>query len=201
MARLIAASVGRAAPLVAQDGGQPFATTSAIAKRPISTLADRQRIAVGLEGLAGDESVERRIHGPPLQAVYVYPAGHYVFWQSLARQNGRQALPEAGALGENLTVEGLVESEVWIGDVLAIGSTRLRVTRPRDPCFKLNARLGLPMAARMMVQSGYTGFYCAVASAGEIAAGDAIELIAGDRALTVLERHRLDHRSPRQLPF
>jgi len=201
MAQLIAASVGRAAPLLAQDGGTRFATESAINKRPVSTLADPAPWTVSDTGLAGDESVERRIHGPPLQAVYVYPAEHYVFWQSLARQHNRPPLPEAGALGENLTVAGLTESQVWIGDLLAIGSVRLRVTRPRDPCFKLNARLGLPMAAKMMVQSGYTGFYCAVVQPGMLAAGAPVELLAGDRTISVLDRHRLDHRSPRQLPF
>ncbi|MBM3407230.1 MAG: MOSC domain-containing protein [Betaproteobacteria bacterium] len=201
MARLIAASVGRAAPLFAQDGSERFATQSAINKRPVSTLTQPDPCAVTERGLDGDESVERRIHGPPLQAVYVYPLEHYRFWQSLAHQHGRAPLPEAGALGENLTIEGLSESQVWVGDLLAIGSVRLRVTRPRDPCFKLNARLGLSMAAKMMVQSGYTGFYCAVVQTGTLAAGDPVALTAGDRAITVLDRHRLDHRSPRQLPF
>lgn len=201
MAQLIAASVGRAAPLLAQDGGTRFATESAINKRPVSTLAHPTPWAVSERGLDGDESVERHLHGPPLQAVYVYPADHYLFWQSLARQNGRPPLPEAGALGENLTVSGLTESQVWIGDLLAIGTVRLRVTRPRDPCFKLNARLGLSMAGKMMVQSGYTGFYCSVVEGGVLRAGDPVELLAGDRTISVLDRHRLDHRSPRQLPF
>lgn len=201
VARLIAASVGRAAPLLARDGAERFATTSAINKQPVSTLTDPRAWAVDERGLAGDESVERHIHGPPLQAVYVYPAEHYRFWQSLAHQHGRPPLPEAGALGENLTVEGLSEPQVWIGDLLRVGTVTLRITRPRDPCFKLNARLGLTMAGKMMVQSGYTGFYCAVVQAGSLAAGDAVEVIAGDRAITVLDRHRLDHQSPRQLPF
>ena len=96
---------------------------------------------------------------------------------------------------------GLTEAQVWIGDLLVIGSVRLRITRPRDPCFKLNARLGLSMAAKMMVQSGYTGFYCAVVQPGTLTAGEPVELLAGDRTISVLDRHRLDHRSPRQLPF
>jgi len=199
--KLIAASVGRAAPLLAHVGGERFATTSAIHKRPVSTLADPRACKVDERGLEGDESVERRIHGPPLQAVYVYPVEHYRFWQSLARQQGRPPLPEAGALGENLTVEGLSESQVWIGDRLRIGTVTLRITRPRDPCFKLTARLGLSMAGKMMVQSGYTGFYCAVEQPGLLAAGDPVDLLAADRAITVLDRHRLDHQSPRQMPF
>ena len=95
-----------------------------------------------------------------------------------------------------------IRDRVWIGDVVAIGELRLRVTRPRAPCFKLNAHLRLAMAVKMMVQSGFTGYYCSVATPGDIAAGDAVQLIAGDRSLTVLERHQLDTRTPqRALPF
>ena len=202
MARLLAISTGQRAPLFAEDSGERFSTESAIHKRPVSTLAHPHRCRVDTGGVHGDESVERGLHGPPLQAVYVYPAEHYVFWQSLARQNRARELAPAGALGENLTIEGLPESEVWIGDVVAIGELRLRVTRPRAPCFKLNAHLRLAMAVKMMVQSGFTGYYCSVATPGDIAAGDAVQLIAGDRSLTVLERHQLDTRTPqRALPF
>lgn len=202
MGRLLAVSAGRSAPLFAEDAGERFSTHSAIVKRPVSTLDRPIRCAVSADGVAGDESVERRLHGPPLQAVYIYPAEHYAFWRSLAQQNRARELAHAGALGENLTVEGLTESEVWIGDVLTIGTTRLRVTRPRAPCFKLNAHLGLKMAVKMMTQSGYTGYYCTVVQAGELAAGDTVSLTPGDRALSVLERHKLDTQTPqRNLPF
>jgi len=174
---------------------------SAIRKHPVATLDDPKRWPVGPAGLQGDESVERRIHGPPQQAVYVYPVEHYAFWNSLVRQTGRAGPLPAGALGENLSIEGLTESQVWIGDILRIGSARLRVTRPRQPCFKLDAHLGLRMAGKMMVQSGFTGFYCTVREAGDMAPGDAIEPCPGERSLTVLESHRLANKSPQKPLF
>ena len=167
--RLIAVSTGQARPLFAEDGGERFSASSAISKRPVSTLADPRPCEVTPQGLSGDESVEHKIHGPPLQAVYVYPAEHYEFWRSLARQHGRPEPAPGGALGENLTIEGLSEVSVWIGDTLAIGTAAFRVTRPREPCFKLNAHLRLSMASKMMVQSGFTGFYCAVLRTGTVA--------------------------------
>jgi MOSC domain-containing protein YiiM len=202
MARILAVSAGRAAPLFAQDAGERFTTLSAIGKRPVSTLDCPTRCAVGPQGVEADESVERRIHGPPLQALYIYPAEHYEFWRALARQHHARPIADAGALGENLTVQGLTESTVWIGDVLTVGTVRMRITRPRVPCFKLNAHLGLRMAAKLMVQSGFTGYYCEVLQPGDLAAGELLELIPGARTLTVLDRHRLDTDAPqRALPF
>ena len=201
MAQLLSLCAGTAAPLFAQDGGERQSVMSAIRKRPVATLEQPRRWRVGPAGLDGDESAERRLHVPPLQAVYVYPFEHYAFWRSLARQAAREAPLMAGALGENLSFEGLTESEVWIGDTLTIGSVRLRVTRARQPCFKLDAHLGLRMASKMMVQSGFTGFYCAVLQAGDMGPGDAIEHSPGERSLTVLESHRLANKTPQQPLF
>jgi MOSC domain-containing protein YiiM len=201
MPRLIAVSAGLAAPLFALNGAERFSTLSAIRKHPISTMDAPMPCRIGAQGVEGDESVERRIHGPPFQAVYVYPVEHYEFWRGLCRQFGRPEALAAGSLGENLTVEGISESDVWIGDLLAVGNVRLRVTRSREPCFKLNAHLGLSMAAKMMIQSGFTGFYCAVDMPGIVMAGDAMAVIPGERSLSVLEQHRLTHDTPQRPLF
>lgn len=105
----------------------------------------------------------------------------------------RTCLPP-GAMGENLLVEGLLETEVWIGDRLRIGEVELRVESPRQPCYKFNARMGFKWATKMMVQSGYTGFYCSVLRQGSLAAGDGISLAPGPRVLTVAQTHRLKRR-------
>lgn len=183
-AQVLSVCVGRAAPLLTRNG----AVHSAIAKHPISTLQNPARCRVDTQGLAGDESVEPGIHGAPNQAVYLYPSEHYAFWQQLRAQFHRPPLPDAGALGENLLVRGLLEREVWIGDHLTIGSVVLRVTRPREPCFKLDIHLQLRMAAKMMVQSGFSGFYATVVTSGELQAGDSIELTPGERQITIAER-------------
>ncbi len=103
------------------------------------------------------------------------------------------ALPH-GSLGENLTVSGLLEAQVWVGDRLRFGEVELVVTQPRTPCYKFDAHFGFRWASKMMVQSGYTGFYCAVVRPGRLAAGEQIELVAGERVLGIEQAHRLKTR-------
>jgi hypothetical protein len=113
----------------------------------------------------------------------MYPAEHYAFW--------RGELPGTdlpwGAFGENLTIEGLLEDDVRVGDRLRIGSAELVVTRPRKPCFKLAIRLQQPDIVRRFTASGRSGFYLGIAKEGELRAGDAIERIARGGGPTIRE--------------
>ena len=138
------------------------------------------------------------MHGGLDKAVYLYPREHYGFWRTVRMQAKADAALSPGAMGENLLIEGLLEPAVWIGDTLSIGEVVLRVESPRSPCFKFNARMGFGWAAKMMVQSGYTGFYCSVVRQGIVAAGDPVLVRPGDRVVTVEQAHRFRHRSPRQ---
>jgi MOSC domain-containing protein YiiM len=162
---------------------------SAIRKTPVDAP-----VAVATLGLDGDEQVDLSVHGGQDKAVYVYPAEHYPFWETVCGQAGRAGPLPHGSLGENLTVSGLLEQRVWVGDRLRVGGAELVVTQPRSPCYKFNAHLGFDWATKMMVQSGYTGFYCAVVRPGEIAAGDEIDVIAGERAVSIEQAHRLKTR-------
>jgi MOSC domain-containing protein YiiM len=94
---------------------------------------------------------------------------------------------QPGACGENLTITGLLESKAWLGDVLRFPDCELVVSEPRYPCFKFNAHMGFNQAAKLMVQSGYCGFYLAVKREGTILAGEAFELIPGPREVGVVE--------------
>jgi MOSC domain-containing protein YiiM len=131
------------------------------------------RVAVRRTNLAGDEQSDLRVHGGVDKAVYLYPHEHYAFW--------RAELPGVelgfGHFGENLTSEGLFESEVSIGDRLRIGSAELQVTQPRVPCFKLGLRFGRPDLVKRFLQAGRSGLYLKVLREGELGAGDAIERI------------------------
>ena len=143
-------------------------------------------------GLAGDEQADLNIHGGLQKAVYAYPSEHLAFWQEQRRARGVSLFDEAlppGFMGENLLVEGLLESEVWIGDTLHIegSSCVLRVTAPREPCFKFNAVTGLNTAGRLMMQQGCPGFYLAVARPGTLQAGQAFTRRPGTRGLSVSE--------------
>ncbi len=158
------------------------ALDSAIRKR-----ARTGAVAVGPLGLAGDEQADPTVHGGLSKAVYAYPQEHYAVWQTMRGQAKVEGALQPGDCGENLTLAGLLESQVWIGDVLRFADCELVVSEPRYPCFKFNAHMGFNQAAKLMGQSGYCGFYLAVKREGTIAAGQAFELIAGPREVGIVE--------------
>ena len=130
-------------------------------------------VRVGPTNLAGDRQSDPSVHGGPDKAVYIYPSEHYPFWRE---QLPKMQLPW-GMFGENLTTEGLVETEVRIGDRLRIGTAEFAVTQPRMPCFKLGLRFGRPDMLKRFLESGRSGFYVTVLREGTISAGDAVEII------------------------
>ena len=144
-------------------------------------------------GLAGDEQADPSVHGGLSKAVYAYPSEHYPFWQTVRAQAnvaawGDRLVP--GALGENLTLTGLLENQVWIGDVLRFADCELAVSEPRFPCFKLNAALGFKHAAKLMGANGWCGFYLAVRVPGRLRGGEAFELVPGPREVGIPELFR-----------
>jgi MOSC domain-containing protein YiiM len=156
---------------------------SAISKTPVAGV-----LAVGVMGLAGDDQADPNVHGGLTKAVYAYPVEHLPFWTEQRRSHGVSLFDETlgpGFMGENLSIEGLLEDEVWIGDELVLPDCVLRVTAPREPCFKFNAVMGLNTAGRLMMQQGCPGFYLAVAQPGSIEAGQTFSLRPGSRGLSV----------------
>ena len=201
MTRIRAICVGAAAPLAVPDADRKSPVLSGIVKRAVSTLEAPTPIDLFPLGFAGDEQADLSVHGGPRRAVYAYPIEHYPVWQTMVRQAaGRDELLPYGSLGENLSIEGMLETEIWIGDTVIIKSASkpqvvLRVSAPRGPCYKLNARLGFKHAAKMMVQSGYTGFYLEVLQPGVVCAGDAITVCAGSRLMRLDEQHRANSKT------
>jgi MOSC domain-containing protein YiiM len=129
-------------------------------------------VRVEPEGLEGDWQADLRVHGGPNKAVYVYPAEHYGFWKN---EYPELEMPP-GMFGENLTVTGLSESEVRIGDEYRAGTARVRVVQPRQPCFKLGLKFGDPGVLKRFLRSGRSGFYLAVVEPGRLRAGDSLAL-------------------------
>ena len=144
-------------------------------------------------GLEGDEQADLSVHGGLPKAIYAYPSEHYPFWQTVRAQAKvalwDEALPP-GAMGENLTLAGLLENQVWIGDVLRFPHCELAVSEPRFPCFKFNAAMGFNQAAKLMAANGWCGFYLAVRVAGRLQAGERFELIPGPREVGIQELFR-----------
>jgi MOSC domain-containing protein YiiM len=150
-------------------------------------------VAVGATGLAGDEQADLRVHGGRSKAVYAYGSGHYAFWQTVRAQARVSLWDEPlppGSLGENLTVEGLDEALLWIGDRLVLPGCVLAVSEPRTPCFKFAAAMGFAQAGKLMNQSGYCGTYLAVIEPGTVQAGDTVRLEPGPREVNLRELFR-----------
>ncbi|HEX8387786.1 MAG TPA: MOSC domain-containing protein [Sphingomonas sp.] len=162
-ARLLSVQVGRVAPL--GDQGVP----SGFVKRPTA-----QAVTVGPLGLAGDEQADLSVHGGPEKAVYGYAAAHYPAW--IADHPEHAARFVAGGLGENLTIEGLTEADLRVGDVHAVGDARLQVCQPRQPCFKFALRFGDNRLPKAMVRNGRSGWYYRVLRVGTVRAGDPVLL-------------------------
>jgi MOSC domain-containing protein YiiM len=177
--KLVSVSVGL--PRLLSWRGDTFET--GIFKTPV-----QGRVALRTTNLDGDRQADLTVHGGPEKAVYAYPSEHYPAWN--------EELPDAartwGAFGENFTTEGLLETDVSIGDRYRIGSAVVKVTTPRLPCFKLAAKFQRDDMIKRFAQSGRCGFYFSVAKEGEVAAGDKFELLGRDEpTLTVAEVNHL----------
>ncbi|WP_245579864.1 MOSC domain-containing protein [Brevibacterium album] len=129
-------------------------------------------VRVGTLGLAGDEQGNTKVHGGPDKAICCYPGEHYAAWAAEGRELG------ADGFFENLTLCGLREEDVHMGDVFAVGSVRAQVTQPRRPCATVSARWGDRLLPSLMQETGRCGFYLRVLEPGAIAAGDAMVLDA-----------------------
>ena len=163
--------------------GAPDTWTSAIHKSPVDGA-----VWLGSEGLAGDAQADRRVHGGADKAVNVYASEHYAFWEAEGLSDGqpvdvpggraREELTRWGAFGENFTVSGLVEIDVCIGDVFAVGDAEVQVTQPRQPCWKLARRWATRDMVLRVQRTGYSGWYFRVLREGDVRAGDAIARVS-----------------------
>ena len=147
-------------------------------------------VAVMPLGLVGDEQADLSVHGGLEKAVYAYPAEHYAFWKNARVEAGVCPLEDSlahGGLGENLTLQGLLEADVWAGDVLKFATCELKVTLPREPCYKFNAVMGFARASKLMAQSGFCGFYLSVLAPGTLRAGETFALVRGRRSVSIAQ--------------
>lgn len=138
----------------------------------------------------GDGQGDLVHHGGKEKAVCVYPYEHYPFWE-----NELKRPLEYGALGENLTIRGLLETDVCIGDVFELGKAIVQVSQPRQPCYKLTIRHGVPDMLLKVQQTGYTGFYFRVLAEGVVSKDDGLSLLhRHPKEITVSFANQIMHR-------
>ena len=156
-------SISVALPRAVNVHGKQIET--GISKIPVSGP-----IVVSKLNLEGDGQADLSVHGGLDKAVYLYSWDNILHWKKALQRDDLRP----GSFGENLTVEGLGENEVAIGDEFAIGTARFVVTQPRLPCFKLALALETPSITKTFLESGRTGFYLRVLQEGTLQAGDPI---------------------------
>ena len=181
--RVLSVNVGAARPLRVGERS----VLSGIRKTPVAGPVWARAL-----NLDGDEQADLGVHGGLQKAVYAYPVEHLAFWRHERQARGASLFDEElppGFMGENLSITGLLERDVWIGDTLRFDGSDcvLRVTAPREPCGKFCAVMGFAEAARVMVREARCGFYLAVDTPGELQAGMPLHLTPGQRGLSLVE--------------
>lgn len=121
----------------------------------------------------GDTVSDRRVHGGEFKACYIFSEDHYQYWQDLYPNLNW----EYGMFGENLTVAGLNETKIHVGDIYQIGEALVQVTQPREPCFKFGVKFGTQKVLKQFIEHGYPGTYLRVLEEGYVEKGDSFNLI------------------------
>jgi MOSC domain-containing protein YiiM len=141
--------------------GAPAEWTTAFLKEPVAGP-----VLVHATQISGDAQADLENHGGPDKAVLAYSAEQYPLWRA---ELSEPELPHGG-FGENLTIAGLDEQSVCLGDVWSIGPVRFEVSQPRQPCWKLARRWNRPWLPKRVIETGRTGWYLRVLTPGTIEA-------------------------------
>ena len=200
--KLISISSGKVLPLFGNHHPNYKSVASAIHKKSISNLQNPISVEIHHLGIRGDEQADLSVHGGIEKAIYVYPAEHYIFWNELlTRETKKPTVLQYGSIGENFTIEGLLEPEVFVGDKLIIGELEFVVVKLREPCFKFNAAVGYKGASKAMLQSGFSGWYLRVVKTGILTAGTPITVVPGAREISIAQQNQklLNNRNQQDL--
>lgn len=164
-----------------------------IFKQPV-----RGQVRIGVEGLECDAQADRRVHGGPEKALHQFALSGYARLAERFPQLAAAFVP--GSIGENLSVAGLDETKVCIGDVYSLGTARIQLNQPRTPCWKIDARFGLEGISAFVAAEGLAGWYYRVLEPGDAGPGDELRLIERSSQALSLERFNQLARAHRPPP-
>ncbi|MGW3998959.1 MOSC domain-containing protein [Amycolatopsis sp. NPDC004772] len=168
-------------------------------ERPVLSAITKARVTAAELNLTelnldGDRQADLTVHGGVDKAVYVYPAEHYPAWAA----DGLDAEP--GGFGENVSLSGVTEDDVRIGDVWAWGDALVQVSQPRQPCFKLAMKTGRKDVTPLMIDSGRSGWYLRVLRPGTVPTSGPVELAERADGPTITEVYLVSFANYGQLP-
>ena len=166
------------------DDGRDRSWTSGIFKVPVTG-----KVWLAELNLEGDGQADLKVHGGPEQAVMGYSADHYPFWRK--KLDHLPDLPY-GAFGENFTLAGMNEDNVFMDDIYRIGEAMIQVSRPRQPCWKLARRMQTKAIGPLVIGTGYTGWYFRVLTEGFVEAGLPVELVQRPDAYWSIRKYNDD---------
>lgn len=166
--KILTISVGQ--PIIVKWQGNDV--TTSIFKTTVSNS-----VQVLKENIEGDRQADLKVHGGADKAVYAYSYDTYPWWQSKLNV---ATLPY-GSFGENLTIDSLDESQIFVGDLFEVGSCQLEAVQPRTPCFKLGIKFSNPSVVKTFNDFNRCGVYFRVKKEGHICAGDSLKLIASEK--------------------
>ena len=151
---------------------------------------------LGKTDVAKDTVIDRKHHAGVHKACYLFSADHYTYWKG--------KYPDLewdwGMFGENLTIQGMDESLIRIGDVYKIGSALVQVSQPREPCYKLGVRFGTQEMLRQFIAHGYPGTYVRILKEGEVKTNDELILVErSENTLTVKQFYQLLYAKEKEL--
>ena len=145
------------------------------------------QVTLGEEDVEGDSVIDRKYHGGVDQACYLYSAEHYDTWKEI--------YPDLdfpfGMFGENLTVDDLDERETVIGSVYKLGTAKVQISAPRQPCYKLGVKFNDQGVLKVMINNGFCGTYVRVQESGQVKKGDVLELMESvENGISIREAFR-----------
>ncbi len=159
-------SVNISKPVTIQWNGR--AVTTGIYKKPVD-----HPIWLDPETVKDDTVADRRYHGGPDKACYLYSLDYYDYWKDLYPQLNW----EYGMFGENVTVSGLDESRLNVGSKYMLGEALVQISQPRQPCYKLGVKFGNQKILKEFIAFGHPGTYVRIIKQGKVNKGDFFELV------------------------
>ncbi|MEW4922989.1 MOSC domain-containing protein [Algibacter sp. 2305UL17-15] len=145
-------------------------------------------IYLGKEGIKGDYIGDTKVHGGRYKACYLFSAEHYPHWKKLYPQ----LKWNWGMFGENLSVNGMDETQIMVGDIYKIGNALVQVSQPREPCFKFGIKFGTQAILKQFINHGFPGTYVSVLEEGLVSNTDELKLIERpEKSLSVAQLYHL----------